>query len=209
MTNPLGLEGSIAVGRIISSSHCQLERVHLSRCELTTAGINLSSSGSLNTVSSVAGRDIGQQLCQMPQSSTISVLDLGNNSFGGEGIHILLGFIHLCPSMIFLATYNCGITSHDLIWLLGRLTQLKSSSPNLCTKLTSWYLLNNLIDDSGAAALIDHLPSLFSCLGRRNIFVILDNNPVSVEMKKRLEDKLRRPQEQVSYSVSQYYPMLC
>ena len=92
--NPLGLEGSLAVGRIISSSHCQVD---LSRCELTTAGINLSCTGSLNTTSSVAVRDIGQQLCQMPQSGTILILELSGNSFTGEGIHILASFIHLCP----------------------------------------------------------------------------------------------------------------
>ena len=115
--NPLGLEGSIAAGRMISSSHCQLSWVNLSRCELTTAGINLSSTGSLNIVSSVAKRDIGQQLCQMPQSSTIYVLDLGRNSFTGDGIHILLGFIHLCPCVVHLYTSDCGITSDDFIWL--------------------------------------------------------------------------------------------
>jgi hypothetical protein len=78
--NPLGLEGSIAVARIISSIHyCQVTIiVELSRCELTSIP---SGTESLNTTSSVAERDIGQQLCQMPQSSTISYLELDGNSF--------------------------------------------------------------------------------------------------------------------------------
>ena len=170
----------------------------------------------------MAERDIGQQLCQRSQSSTIIWLDLSRNSFTGEGIHILLGFIHLCPCMTNLFTNDCGITSDDLIWLLNRLTQLKSSSPNLCNKLELWYLRNNLIDDSGAAALIDHLPSLFPRWGCHKYMYLgdnfFDNNPVSVKMIKRLkeelkrhleeerirclEEELRRSQEEVSLSVS-------
>ena len=203
--NPLGLEGSIAVGRIISSSHCQLFGVYLSRCKLTKAGIN---TGSLNTVSSVAERDIGQQLCQMPQSSKILLLDLSGNSFTGEGIHILAAFYYLCPCVGYLYTSDCSITSNDLIWLLDRLAHLKSSSssPNLCSKLVWWGLSNNQIDDSGASALIDHLPSLFPCLVNMHF---LDDNSVSAEMMKKLEDELRRHPEEVSCSVSKYYPMLC
>jgi hypothetical protein len=86
--NPLGLKGSIAIARIISSIHYQsLSRIELSRCGLTIAEINPSSTESLyDTISSVAERDIGQQFCQMPQSSTISLLDLSGNSFTGESI---------------------------------------------------------------------------------------------------------------------------
>ena len=201
--NPLGLEGSIAAGRMISSSHCQLSWAYLSRCKLTTAGINLSSTSSLNTVYSVAERDIGQQLCQMPQSSIIRILYLCDNSFTGEGIHILAGFIHLCPCMTYLHTDDCGITSDDLMWLLDRLTQLKSSSPNLCSKLRLWSLQKNLIDDSGVSALIDHLPSLFPRWGCDKYldYNSFDNNLVSVEIMNRLKEEWRR-QEEVSLSVS-------
>ena len=97
--------------------------------------------------------------------------------------------------------YDCGITSDDLIWLFGRLTQLKASSPNPCSKLESWYLDNNLIDDSGASALIDHLPSLFPRLGRTFSDPNIKNNPVSVEMMKRLKDELRKRRGEVSYSI--------
>jgi Ran GTPase-activating protein (RanGAP) involved in mRNA processing and transport len=200
--NPLGLEGSVAVARILSSSLCPLlSDVGLSRCGLTTAGINVSGTESLNTISSAAERDIGQQLCQMPQSSSISILDLSGNSFTGEGIHILAGFIHLCQCVTCLTTIGCGITSDDLIWLLNRLNRLKSSSTNLCSKLEIWYLQNNLLDDRGVSALIDHLPSLFPRLTFDPGHIILEplyGNPVSNEMKKSLEEELRRRREEVS-----------
>ena len=86
-----------------------------------------------------------------------------------------------------------GITSDDLIWLLDRLNQLKSSSPNLFSELESWDLENNLLDDRGVSALIDHLPSLFPRLACESIHGIsLHDNPVSSEMRKRLEEELRR-----------------
>ena len=119
--NPLGLEGSLAVGTILSSSHCQCFNVDLSGCELTTAGAGLPNRDTVSVghpTSSEAVTDIGQQLCLMPQSSTIHYLGLDSNSFTGEGSHILAGFIHLCPCLRYLDTSDCGITSDDLIHLL-------------------------------------------------------------------------------------------
>ena len=118
----------------------------------------------------------------MPQSSTIAWLNLGGNSFTGEGIHILAGFMHLCSHSDSLCTSDCGITSDDLTWLLNKLIQLKSSSPSLCS---SWSLHNNQIDDRGVSALMDHLPSLFPHLECGTYMYA--NNPVSFEMMKRLE----------------------
>ena len=204
--NPLGLEGTVAIGRMLSSSHCQLDTVNLSRCELTTARGGLLNTDSGNTISGEAVRDVGQQLCQMPQSSTIGSLYLDGNSFTREGIYILAGFMHLCPCLIILYTRHCGITSDDLIWLLDKLTQLKSSSPSLCSELMSWSLNNNQIDDGGVSALMDHLPSLFPCLscglvsGIQYSKILLHNNPVSSEMMERLKEELiRRPQEVSSF----------
>ena len=201
--NPLGLEGTVAIGRMLSSSHCQLYHVDLSRCELTTAGGSLLNTDSGNTISGEAVRDVGQQLCQMPQNSTIRLLELKGNSFTGEGIHILAGFMHLCPCLSILFTDDCGITSDDLVWLLDKLTQLKSSSPSLCSKLESWRLRNNQIDDSGVSALMDHLPSLFPCLRCGPMSdIYLDSNPVSSEMVKRLKEEMRRRRQEVSSFVS-------
>ena len=201
--NPLGLEGTVAIGRMLSSSHCQLHSVQLSRCELTTAGGSLLNTDSGNTISGEAVRDVGQQLCQMPQNSTTMRLMLDGNSFTGEGIHILAGFMHLCPCLKSLSTSNCGITSDDLIRLFDKLAKLKSSSPSLCSKLESWNLRNNQIDDSGVSALMDHLPSLFPCLGCDPFDgIYLDSNPVSSEMVKRLKEEVRRRLPEVSSFVS-------
>ena len=190
--NPLGLEGTIAVGRMLSSSHCKLDCVDLSRCDLTTAG------GGLPSTDSISCEVVGRQFCQMPQISTIVELDLNHNSFTGDGIHILAGFMHLCPGLRYLTTSDCGITSDDLIWLLGK---LKSSSPGLCSQLKDWYLRDNQIDGRGVSALIDHLPLLprLGC-GRFIMFGIhigLSNNPVTHnnEVMGRLEEELARYRE--------------
>ena len=166
--NPLGLEGAIAVGRMLSSSHCQLEYIDLSMCNLTTAG------GGLPSISCEA---VGQQLYQMPQASTISQLSLDHNSFTGDGIEILNGFMHLCPSVWHLITSDCSITSDDLVWLLGN---LNSSSPDICNELEVWDLEDNQIDGRGVSALIDHLPWL-PHLWRNDEGIVIDcifNNPV-------------------------------
>ena len=142
--NPLGLKGTPDVCRMLSSSHCQLRTVTLSKCKLTTEsdGSGLPNTDSLNVGINISGetvKDVGQQLCQMPQNSAITSLDLDGNSFTGEGIHILAGFMHLCPCLEVLYSSDCGIISDDLLLLLDKLTQLKSSSPiySLCSKLKS------------------------------------------------------------------------
>ena len=196
--NPLGLEGTIAVGRMLSSSHCYLN-VKLSRCDLTTAG------GGLPSTDSISCEAVGRQLCQMPQtnivswlflsqSNALSSLELNHNSFTGDGIHILAGFMHLCPGLRRLSTRDCGITFDDLIWLL---VKLKSSSSGLCSELKVWHLEDNQIDGRGVSVLIDHLPSLLPRLGcSKHSFDIssLSNNPVihNNEVMERLEEELAR-----------------
>ena len=97
-------------------------------------------------------------------SSTITNLSLSGNSFTGKGIHILAGFMYLCPNVEELSTEDCDITSDDLIQLLDELTKLKSSSLGLCSNLDTWNLRNNQLDDGrGLSFLEKHLPSLFPC----------------------------------------------
>ena len=196
--NRIGVKGTIAVGRMLSSSHCRLENVYLSRCELTTV---LPNADSLNIGDTISCEAVGQQLYQIPQNSNIVWLNLEGNSFTGEGIHILAGFMYLCPSLVeFLVTRDCGITSDDLIWLLDKLTQPKSSSPSLCSKLGTWFLDNNQIDDRGVSALIDHLPSLFPCVASEVTGDIgIYNNPISSEMEKKLSAELSRLCQEVRY----------
>ena len=120
--NPLGLKGTLAVGEKLGSSYFQPFVVDLSGCKLTTKGSGLSNADTLNVNLPTSDEVIRQQLCQMPQN-TITTLTLDDNSFRGDGIHILAGFIHLCPSLKALS--SC-ITSDDLSVLLKELTQLKS-----------------------------------------------------------------------------------
>ena len=187
---------------MLSSNHCQVTELRLSRCKLTTAGGGLSNTdplnvGNNNIISSESVRDVGQQLCQMPQNNTTSRLNLDGNSFTGNSINILAAFMYLCPGLKYLCTRICEITSDDLVELFHTLFLLKSSSPSLCSKLHMWYLSNNAISDSGVSALIHHLPSLFPTLGCGHIGKVhLYNNPaVSSDMKKKLEDELRRHRE--------------
>ena len=189
--------GPVAISRMLSSNHCQPWIIDLSRCELTTAGGGLPNTDSLNLigdhVSGEAVRGIGQQLCQMPQNNSITWLYLDGNSFTGEGIHILAGFMCLCPCLENLFCHNCRITSDDLKQLFDTLSQLKSSSHSLCSKLETWFLDDNEIGDSGVLEFIDQLTPLFPCLCCGDINI--NNNPVSSEMKEILKEELKRRKE--------------
>ena len=161
------------------SDHCpNLEYLDLSNNNLGVSGASA----------------VGQQLSLMPQSSTITSLDLNHNSFTGNGIHILAGFMHLCSGLEYLHTCNCGITSDDLIWLLSK---LKSSSLDLCSELVQWELKDNQIDGRGVSALMDHLPSLLPYLWCGEFTSGIDslsNNPVirNTKIMERLEEEVTR-----------------
>ena len=194
--NPIKLEGTVAVGKILSSSHCQSEWVHLSRCELATAGGSLPNTHLFHQhvhVSVESVRDVGQQLSQMPQCNTIRRLYLSGNSFTGDGIHVLAGFIHLCPCLTLLGTNVCSITSDDLIWLVDKLNDLKSSSPSFLNRIEIWDLRANKIDDGGVSAIIKnlHVSSMFT--DRERFSIDVDYNPASKEIiAELLKDELER-----------------
>ena len=188
--NPLGLEGTAAVGRMLSSSHYQLWGISLNGCHLMTPGNEMSS---IKHGTSTAVSIIGKQLCHiMIQNNSIKLLNLNGNSFTGEGIHILAGFLHLCPCLQTLRSSLCGISSDDLKQLLDQLTYFKDSSKiPCCSKLEIWKLSNNQIDNSGAIALMDHLPSLFPSLGGVNF----SGNHVGNETIKRINEEMTRRRE--------------
>ena len=183
--NALRLEGALAVGRMISNNHCQLCYLVLSVCELTTAGGGLPNTDPLNVGSNISSEIVRQQLCQMPQNNTITELILSHNTFTGNGIHVLAGFMCLCSSLRVLSTCNCGITSDDLRQLFEILKSSFSGKP--LSKLRYWHLEDNKIDVD-AISTLEHLLSLFPRLHR---FGLTDNVIVSKEMEK----KLRRHKE--------------
>lgn len=180
--NPLGIEGAIASGRLLSGSRCKLVTLSLSRCQLTTIydeRIDTNSQGHDSTVITEEGliRDAALQLRQMAPQHTITYLILNGNCFTGVCIHILASFIHLCPRLNDLATSDCRITTEDLTQLLDELTRnMKSTSPQLCSNIENWNLTSNEIDSSGASALVSCVPSLFPRLKTEHL--ILDNNPI-------------------------------
>ena len=190
--NALGLEGALAVGRMLSSNHCQLDRLCLSECELTTAGGSLPYPDPLNLDSSISSETVRQQLCQMPQNNTITYLFLNDNTFTGNDIHILAGFMCLCPALRDLLTSNCEITSDDLRQLFEILKSSLLCKP--CSKLQLWDLHDNKINDDGVSALIEHLPSLFPSLQSTGFS---NNYTFSREMKVRLDEELRRRHKEV------------
>ena len=186
--NPLGCEGVDSIGRILCNSSNCIESVNLSCCELTTP---LDDTDFL----SLSAR----HLSQLPQSSSIKFLYLYGNVLTGQGIHILFGFMHLCPHLILLDTGNCCITSNDLTWLLDRLAQLGPSG----SALESWALNDNAIDDVGVSALMDHLPTLFPNFILYALHV--GNNLVTKEMLRRVNEEGWRRREVIERSKDQTY----
>ena len=197
--NGLGLEGALAVCRMLSNNHCQLDRLELTECELTTAGGSLPNNDSLNLDSNISSETVRQQLCQMPQNNTITWLILEDNTFTGNDIHILAGFMCLCPALIVLLTSNCEITSDDLRQLFEILKSSVLCKP--CSKLQLWDLHDNKINDDGVSALIEHLPSLFPSLQSTGFS---NNYTFSREMKVRLDEELRRRRKEVRCCVKQF-----
>ena len=146
--NPLGIEGLLAIGRILNCSGYFFGSLYLVDCKLT------------HTVNVHSSLQCIQQFCQMvPKllvASHITKLYLDNNRFTGELSDILTRFIFLCPWLILLRTCSCDITSDDLRCILVRLSSLNYAGVICC-----WHLQNNKIDDEGVTILLQHLHSLF------------------------------------------------
>ena len=116
--NHLGLEGVIAIGKMISKSSCQLHKLRLSTCRLIE--FEDSSNSCFDHVTNVTVDSVGQ-LCQLSQNRTITGLVLNSNNFSGERIHILFSFVYLCPQLEYLYSRNCQIKSDDQKQLLNKL----------------------------------------------------------------------------------------
>ena len=182
--NPLGLEGVIAVVKMLStcSNHFigtdHVLYINLSGCQLTTAGGIATNPDFDNAVG------LRQFICnrQLKAACRIGELVIDNINFSGEGIHVLASFMYACPCVERLHCSSCGITSDDLKQLLDQISELRLKFSLLYT----WNLSYNDIDDDGVSALIQHL-SMFPKL--RSIF--LDGKiRVGSGKLKTLEEKL-------------------
>ena len=177
--NPLGLEGANCIGQLLSNPQIICHAIGLFRCQLTTSG-----SSNSNT-----NEDTGNQLCELPQNKYIHSLYLDGNNFSGDGIHILAGFIYMCPALQNLRSGNSAILSDDFKLLLSEIKQLKLRYPNICGQLHAWRLDNNEIDDDGLIVLQETQPWLLfpqmKCAMKRNPSImknlVLSNNRISAE----------------------------
>jgi Ran GTPase-activating protein (RanGAP) involved in mRNA processing and transport len=176
--NPLGLKGAEAVVRLLSSKHFQAEHVMLDYCGLTTAEDDSAHSISPHSGESISCVGIREWACRHKiKADSVKSLCLLRNNFFGEGIHVLAGFMYLCPQLRSLCCGDCNITSNDLEKLLPLLSQ-----SNL--KLERWVLSDNNLDDDGVSALIEHLPK-FPSLTDIDIY---GNDQISSGMCRNLKD---------------------
>ena len=203
--NPLGVEGTKVVCRMLSSDKCQVDELILSRCMLGIPGDHPPQITSVSPTHNVPTFNedvklVGNRFFQVPPNRTITLLDLDGNSFSGNSIHVLAGLMYSCLSLECLKTCNCGINSDDLAKLLHLFDRQKF---NLCIKkLSKWNLSSNKINDNGISTLIENLPSSL-------IDIDLENNPVSNETMERLEKKLKQNIIQVRKCVKQLFLRYC
>ena len=170
---------------MIESSHCHLKVLSLDNCQLT----EVTSDDCLRV------EDLGQRLCGMSPCYSLTHLYLDNNSFKGSCIDVLFGFMRLCPNLTVLSSSQCEISSEDFKQLLLKLNEIKQVLPQcLFPLLLSWNLSGNNIDDSGVAAILEHLPSLITC-SALGCNINLEDNPTSSEMVTKLNKELEKHQE--------------
>ena len=181
--NPLDLKGAEAVVRLLSDEHFLAEDVALSYCELTFAEGDSAHSISPHVgESSITCAGFREWVCgHKIKADGVKTLGLPYSNFSGEGIHVLAGFMHLCPHLRSLNCAVCNITSSDLKQLLSLLSQ---SNLQKIKNLEEWNLYYNYLDDDGVSALIEHL-SMFPSLTDIGID---ENSQVSSEMCRNLEE---------------------
>ena len=185
--NPIGLEGTPAIGRLLSNDRSQI--------------------GAIGLNSLYDKKTVGQTLYELPQNDTIQSLYLDDNNFTADGIHILAGLIYLCPYLQNLFTRRCTMVSDDFKWIVNELAQVKLSYPNICSELHAWDLGDNNIDNDGLSTLMElqlstMFPEISGANKRRNRYaaawnIMLHNNPVSKEMIGMLNKEWKR-QDRVS-----------
>ena len=190
VNNPLRLEGVLALYKMLQYRHCSPQAIHLSGCELTTTENEDAIIDPLTFNQPLTCTNVGQWLCEQVKVNSVHFLFLDNNSFKGERVHILVGFMSLCPCLERLVCTGCDIASDDLKELLS-LVQVSEKNLDM-SKLSMWSLGNNDIDDDGVSALLQHLP-LFPKL--INISLI-GNSRVSHGVLCRLEEELQRRRQE-------------
>ena len=176
--NPIGYEGLLAVFRMLRSRIFPfLKTLDLSQTDLTTSVTTVSHYHNILLPNSANLLNFGPSF-----ESRLTRLDLSDNSFSGDNVLILAECVRVCMSLECLYCKDCFLTSSEVTALLDHLKHSGVSLKNM----EWWYLNDNSIDDEGVNALIESIPKLFPSLTN----VSFDSNPVSDEIKKRLEEIL-------------------
>ena len=173
--NPIGYDGLLAIFRMLRSRTCSF--LHLEDIDLTTSVTTESQYHNILLPNTTNVLNLGPSF-----ESRLTKLNLCNNNFSGDKVLILAECVRMCMSLKSLHCSNCSLTSSEVTALLDHLKHSGVSHKNL-----RWsYLCDNSIDDEGVNALIESIPKLFPSLK----FVLLDGNPVSDEVEKRLKEIL-------------------
>ena len=173
--NPLGLQGLAAICRMLSSRQGQLERLYMANCSVTSIESNHA-----NGDSDVARSDVIKQLQQLPVNKSIIDFNLSKNDFSGNKSLVLHSIMSLCSSVQYLSTTQCNITSEYLFFHLFNEQE--------CSRLRSWYLSQNKINDDGIHLLLKNLATALPCITA----IDLSQNPVSEEMVRRLKAAIQK-----------------
>ncbi len=183
--NPIGLQGVMAVVKILCSDHFKADEIHLPECQLATANKSATNCDFVTTA------DIQQLLIsdqRLRVNNNIYRLSIDSNDLSGEGIRILAMLMCVCPSLESLQCQSCGLTSDDLKQFFVQLSNLRLRSPY---QILWWDLGENYIDNDGVSIIIQYL-SIFPKLEAINLN---GNDHVSTEMLKVLQEKLNVYQE--------------
>ena len=185
--NPLCLDGVKALIRMLSSEHFQTPFLDLRGCSLTIVGGSVipTVSTSPNISEPITCVGIREWIYSNGiKANNVVLLNLSGNSFTGNGIHLLAGFVYLCPQLKVLNCDGCEINSDDLKQLLLLFSRLNLN-------LEDWRLWDNNIDDDGVSALIERV-SIFPSLMNINICY---NNHISSGILLKLQEICDRRKE--------------
>ena len=176
--NPIGCDGLLAIFRMLRNRSCLFDTtLRLSCIDLTTSVTTESLYHNILLLNTTNVLNYGPSF-----ESRLTNLDLHNNNFSGDKVHILAECVRVCISLEILYCSNCSLTSSEVTALLDHLKHSGVSQK----KLQWWDLSDNSIDDEGVNALIESTPKLFPSV----LAVSLDGNLVSDEIKRRLEKTL-------------------
>ena len=184
---PLGLEGAVCIGKILSNNVINEDYKYSGHIDLTSCQLTVTPNAEENFISAK------DKFLKLSANAYISSLHLDKNSFTGDRIHLLAGFMTLCPCLNFLYTRDCDINSVDVKQLLFQ--QLLSN----LTELDRWALDSNQIEDDGVEEFLHYRHSLRI----DDDGITFKDNPLSPEKFQWLEGQIGRCLSQIDTIVDE------